>query len=145
MVRVDGPLMSIEAHGWLGRRTYYVRGLVHTPYPIGYLNKIHIPYKISAFGLRPFPQFISQYYSHLGWCYQRRRTWHGIVWSAIRPPLSENKKSGPQQIQQAKITNGVLAWKGLTDQQRHVWRVYPRIKHMSGYNLFLRYFMTGKI
>jgi len=137
--------MSLEAHGWMGGDTYSVRGVVHTPYPIGFLQKIRIPYKISAFGLRPYPAFISQYYNRLGWVYQRRRTWHGIIYSAINPPISAQPHTAPQEVNKLKFAGGVALWQGLTDAQRHIWNSYPMYKHMSGFNLFLRYYMLNKI
>ena len=35
MVRVQGPLLSLSARGWLGRITYRRAHLVRNPYPIG--------------------------------------------------------------------------------------------------------------
>ncbi len=141
MVKVGGPLMSLEAHGWLGRSFYGRTGLVPTPYPIGFLNAIHIPYRIAAFSLRPYPPFIASYYSGMGWYYSRRRTWHGSVWSAGRPPVSINKKSVFQLGYQTKVRNGVAAWLSMTDETKDIYHHWRHPARAAGYHRFLSYYL----
>jgi parallel beta-helix repeat protein len=141
MVKVGGPLFSLEAHGWLGHDTYKTRGVVPHPYPIGFAAHINVPYFVPAFGLRPYPQFIGQYYNALGWCYQRRRTWHGIVWSAIHPPISKNKHSSKQQGQMQNLITALRAWQGFTPVERDVYNKWTNPRHASGYNRFVHWFM----
>jgi hypothetical protein len=128
------------------------KGLVSTPYPIGFASQILIPsgwtfgnfghtYKIPRWGLRPYGPFISNYYSNLGWCYQRRRTWHGIIYSAIRPPISVNKKTVFQLGYQGKFRNGVVVWQGMSESTKNIYKAWRYPAHASGYNRFLRWYL----
>lgn len=155
MVKLHGPLMDQSVHGWLGNDQYAYFGFVHQPYPIGLLPFIHVPYSlwarkffgtyhVPAFGFRPYPGFIGQYYSGLGWCYQMRRTWHGIIWSAMRPPISVNKKSPAQLVCQFKFYYAVKAWQGMNQGTKDY---YGRLKypvHAAGFNRFLHYYLLDK-
>lgn len=158
-----GPLFSIEAHGWLGGKMYakraYIRGVwfepkhvVVNPYPISLLPSIHIPYsfwnrgihgtyKIPAFGLHPYPAFISQYYSPMGWCYQRRRTWHGITWSPMKPPVSVQPNTGFQHAWKGIFHEGMYRLSLLTDAQKLVYNNYTYPKAASGANRFMSEFL----
>lgn len=126
MVKLTGPLYSLSAHGWLGRYAYKMRGFVRCPYPIAFLN----PHLMS-----------SQYYSRLGWCYQLRRTWHGIIWSAMVPPISAQPKTGDQIWWEKVFADAVLGWQGLTGLEKGVWNSYNYPKHASGYNKFIRKYL----
>lgn len=123
-------MFSLTAAGWFGGREYHRVGVVTFPYPIGF-----------------WPRYLhsAPYYSRLGWCYQRRRTWHGIVYSAIIPPISAQPHTVAQEMNKLKFAAGMALWQGLTSDQQQVWRAYPRRKHMSGYNLFLHSYMRNKI
>ena len=145
MIKVGGPLLSLTARGWFGRYFYKTHGVVHQPYPIALLGKIRFPYRMPAWGLRPYHSFISQYYSRLGWCYQMRRTWHGIVWSAIRPPISAQPKSTAQEAWKNVFADAVLAWQGLTLSQKKIYNVYKYPIHASGYNRFLREYLLTHV
>ena len=50
----------------------------------------------------------------------------------------KNPRSGPQQTQREKMTNGVSAWQALTSSQQAVYNKNAIGKGMSGYNLFLK-------
>ena len=152
MVRVKGPLLSITARGWFGRYTYARFGVVPTPYPIGLLGKIRVPYslwdrnihgfyKIPAFGLRPYPSFISQYYSIKGWCYQHRRTWHGMQPTIIKPPWSVQRNTPWQYVYKQKFADAVHVWQGMSDATRHIYHMWRNPVHASGYNRFLRWYL----
>jgi len=155
MVKMRGPLMSLTARGWLGRYQYMGYGFVLSPYPIGLLGRIKLwerrtafgtlrPYFVPAWALRPYPGFISKYYSFKGWCYQMRRTWHGIIWSAIRPPIS----AGTDTLERAQWRDvfrlAVEAWQGLTDLQKKIWNGYNYPVHPSGYNRFIRSYIKQR-
>jgi len=163
MVKVHGPLFSLTARGWLGGDMYghydYKHGVFHTPkwlvrspYPFALLGRLRLwdrvtslgtvlKYWVPAFGLRPYPPFISQYYSPIGWCYQRRRTWHGTVWSVIRPPISENKKSSYQIVCQSKFAAAVACWQGMNQETKNIYHAWTYPEKASGYNRFLRWYM----
>jgi len=129
MVKVTGPCYSLTARGWLGKDTYARTGVVPNPYPIALLN----PNLMSGF-----------YYSHTGWCYQRRRTWHGIIWSAMRAYMPTNPQTVPQQAWRAKFAGAVSAWQGLTGLQKGIWNSYNYPKHPTGYTRFIRAYLLDK-
>jgi len=155
--------MSISAAGWLGGDMYGHRdyqkgvfvpskGVLPTPYPIGAGSFITVPsgwtfgnhgntYKIPRWGLRPYGPFISNYYSNLGWCYQRRRTWHGITYSAIRPPISKNKQTSKQAGRQWLFASAVKAWQDFAQFEKDVYNRWRYPARASGYNRFIRWFM----
>ena len=155
--------MSIEMHGWLGGDTYGKReyekgvwipakGVNPCPYPIGLGSDILIPsgwtlgnfgytYKIPRWGLRPYGPFISNYYSNLGWCYQRRRTWHGITYSPMRPPISKNKQTYTQLFRQMNFQQAVDVWQGMNQATKNIYETWRNPKHASGYNRFLRWYL----
>ena len=156
MVKIRGPLLSLTARGWLGGDSYgkknynqqgwfYPKGVVHCPYPIALLPKIHIPYSMHAFTLRPWPPFISQYYSPMGWCYQRRRTWHGTVWAAIRPPVSKQPRTSIQQGYLSNFADAIIAWRNLTETERKIYNAYKYPPRMSGYNKYIRWYLKTHI
>src|SRR3990172_3799129 len=143
MVKVGGPLGKLAAHGWLGHDFYKTHGVVPHPYPIALLGFLRSPYTMPAWGFRPYATFISQYYSHIGWAYQRRRTWHGIVYSAIRPPISARPETALQQVYKLHFAEGVATRQGMSQATRdiyHSWR-YP--VRASGYNRFLRWYLLN--
>lgn len=129
MVKLTGPLYSLGAHGWLGWYTYRRRGLVRLPYPVAL-----------------FPRCLmhSIYYSAKGWCYQLRRTWHGIVWSAIRPPISAQPKTGDQIWWEKVFADAVAGWQGLTGLEKGIWNSYSYPKHPSGYNRYIRDYLKKR-
>jgi len=129
MVRVHGPLYSLSARGWLGKLLYRRRGVVRNPYPIALLPR----------GLK-----ISLYYNYKGWCYQRRRTWHGIVWSAMKAYTPTNPNSPAQQARRLLFAQAVAAWQALTsaEQDEYNKRRYP--PRIPGYNRFLREYLNNR-
>jgi len=161
MVRVNAPLFSFSAHGWLGRYTYARTGVVKNPYPIdlfafrygviqhsGIWSDKKIAWDASNFtwdGQRAdMPRaFLSFYYSPKGWCYQRRRTWHGIIYSAMRPPISAQPKTASQEAWKSVFADAVAGWQALTGIEKGVWNSYNYPKHPSGYNRFLRWYLKS--
>jgi hypothetical protein len=142
----------MTARGWLGKRQYGGYGFVFNPYPIALLPHItryrlrgNPPlwqtYHIPAWGLRPYPLWISQYYSNMGWCYQMRRTWHGITWAAIRPPISVQPKTLLQEAYKTRFGDAVRAWQVMTDEQKQVYENYSYPVHAAGYHRFIRWYI----
>jgi len=129
MVKVTGPCYSLSAQGWLGRYQYARLGFVSEPYPIALVN----PYLMTG-----------QYYSRLGWCYQRKRTWHGIIWSAMVPPISAQPKTLAQEANKAKFGSGVRLWQVMSEATRNHYRKLRYWTAASGYNRFLHYYMLDK-
>lgn len=129
MVKVSWPCYSLSAHGWLGKVSYHRRGFVTNAYPVGALN----PYLVSA-----------PYYSPVGWCYQRRRTWHGVIWSAIKPPVPSNPQTEEQQAWRAKFASGVALWQGMDEETKDYYNKLNYPEHASGYNRFLHYYLLDK-
>jgi len=141
MIRIAAPLDSLTAQGWLGRWAYGIHGVVRNPYPIGLGQKIRYPYSMQAFGLRPYPLFIYQYYNRLGWCYQRRRTWHGIVYAAISPPISLNQKTNDQVVKQTKFADAITMWQGFDDTLKDIYNHLRYPNRGTGYNKFISKYM----
>ncbi len=52
--------------------------------------------------------------------------------------ITKNPRTEPQQTNRAKMAAAVLAWQGLTDEQKIPYNIKSRGKHMSGYNVFLK-------
>ena len=129
MVKIFMPLKSIRASGWLGRGLYARRGVVTQPYPIG------------RYGL---PFNTSNYYSHTGWVYQVRRTWHGLQNVAARPSISEPPNTPAQQATKDNLTDGAAVWSGMSEGLKDVYRRKASGKKYGGYNLFLSHYLTGK-
>jgi len=129
MVKVTGPLFSHSAGGWLGKYTYARTGLVANPYPIALIN----PYLNTG-----------MYYSRIGWCYQRKRTWHGIIYSAMKPPISAQPKTPAQEANKAKFALAVLSWQGMNQTTKDYYHKLRYPVHASGYNRFIHYYMLDK-
>lgn len=162
MVRVRAPLFSFGAQGWLGKDLYARHGIVRNPYPIGMFNfRYGILWESGTWadkrvawsatnwtwdGHRPnLPRaFLSFYYNKRGWCYQRRRTWHGIIWSAMRGYVPANPQTAPQQANRALFANAVSAWQALSGLEKGVWNSYNYPKHPSGYNRFISAYLKDK-
>ena len=163
MVKVTAPLLSLRAHGWLGQFVYRRLGLVSTSYPIGFFNFRYgliaqagfwadkriawaaTNWTWDGFRVNVLRSFLSFYYSPQGWCYQSRRTWHGIISSAIHPPISVNPKNPYQLVCQNRFYAAVKAWQSLTEAQKDIYRAWTYPVHASGYNRFLSWFMNSRL
>ena len=144
MVKVRGPLFSLFASGWLGRFFYRTHGVVHHPYPFALLGFIRKPYRMPAFGLRPYPPFIAKYYYPLGWLYENRRTWHGIQPTVRRVAFVSNPDSQYQIQTQDNLRQAVLTWKSMDNEIKDVYNkmTYPR--RLDGYRRFIRLYLLGR-
>ncbi len=130
MVKLTAPCYSLQARGWLGRWQYGQRGFVSAPYPIGL-----------------FPRYLihSFYYSPKGWCYQLRRTWHGIVWAAMRPPISIQPNTAIQYAYKQIFAEAVHVWQGMNEATKSVYKAWSYPVHASGYNRWLRWFLKERL
>ena len=54
-----------------------------------------------------------------------------------------NPQTVPQQANRAKFAAGVLAWQGLTTEQKNVYNEIAKKKRNSGYALYLREYMLA--
>jgi hypothetical protein len=152
MVKVPGPLLSLQAHGWFGRWAYGAHGVVKNPYPIALLPKLRLwdrttslgtalKYWVPAFGLHPYPSFIAAYYSRLGWTYQMRRTWHGITWSAIHPPISAQPNTALQYAYKLRFADGVHLWQSMSDATKNIYHHWTYPVHATRYGRFMHWFL----
>jgi len=154
-----GPLLSMTASGWLGRSVYghrqYRAGrwvepkwLVPNPYPIGGVGHIWIPYSnwarqifgvyhVPTWGLKPYPAFISQYYSPLGWTYEMRRTWHGMSPIPRRSTWATVRQTTKQVTYRNRFADAVEAWQALSAPTKDIYNKMKYPLHSSGYNKFL--------
>ena len=126
MVKIVGALYTNSARGWLGRYQYARLKVVSNPYPIG----LHWKYPYHAY-----------YYSPRGWCYQMRRTWHGIVQSAIKPPVGPNPQTALQQSWRQQFADAITSWQGMDQATKDVYNKWKYPVHASGYNRFLRWYL----
>ncbi len=137
MIKVRPPLYSLAAHGWLGGDMYghrdYQKGVWHEPKGL-----VTMPYPVAF-----FPRYLmtSPYYSRIGWVYQRRRTWHGIIYSAMRPPISANRKTPYQIAQQTRFGDAVRLWQTMSAATKNIYHHWKYPVHASGYNRFLRWYI----
>jgi hypothetical protein len=155
MVKVRGPLLSIEAHGWLGGYFYQTHFVNPFPYPISLLGRIRVPYslwdrgihgmyRIPAFAVFPYPGFISQYYSPTGWVYEQRRTWHGMQPTIRRAvwPLKQNV--GKNDVYNQRFKNAILAWHALTQEEKDIYNKMKYPRRMQGVNRFIKLFIKSE-
>ncbi len=156
MVKITAPLLSLTAHGWLGGDMYMHRwykdgvwheptGVVQNPYPIGAGQSIRYPYHMNAFGPRPYPAFISSYYSPRGWVYQRARTWHGCIIRAIRPPISVQPRTSAQTGNEVLFAEAVAEWQAMSQGQQDVYKKWRYPAKASGYNRFLSWYLRSHV
>lgn len=68
----------------------------------------------------------------------RQRKYPGET-RAYREPhyIPYNPRTETQQANRQKMTDGVLAWQGLPDPEKKLWRIKAVGEKMTGFNLFL--------
>lgn len=54
-----------------------------------------------------------------------------------------NPQTEAQQANRQKYTDGIVAWQGLTSEQKEIYNEFARYKPYSGYNLFLREYILS--
>lgn len=57
--------------------------------------------------------------------------------------ITKNPRYAPQQANRQKYADGVLAWQGLTEEQKNQYNEKAKGKRMSGYNLFLKEYLLS--
>jgi len=135
-MKVQAPVLSLEAHGGFG--IYRFRGKIHPPfpYPIALYPSFFYPYgaKPEYFG---HPDFFHFY----GWYYQLRRTWHGIVWAAHKYTPPYNPQTPIQTGYRGIFAKAVYAWQQLTEEEKDYYRKLRYPVKASGYNRFIRQYL----
>lgn len=69
--------------------------------------------------------------------YRHTQYYNNRVWQKISFMWSPNPRTEFQQANRAKMADGILAWRELTDEQKKLLNKRATRKKMSGYNLFL--------
>lgn len=57
--------------------------------------------------------------------------------------ITKNPRTVPQQANRQKYADAILAWQGLTNEQKQVYNKRAIGKGMSGYNLFLKEYLLS--
>jgi hypothetical protein len=145
MVKIRGPVLSFTARGWLGGYFYQTHFVNPFPYPIALLGRIREPYFMPAWGLRPYPSFISQYYSPTGWIYEMRRTWHGIQPTARRAqwPIKQAVDRGDPY--QKRYADAVSIWQGMSQEVKDIYNKLKFPPRCSGYNKWIKFYIENTV
>ncbi len=98
-----------------------------------------------AFGLRPDPDFISKYYSHTGWTYQMRRTWHGIQPTIGHQPLFTDRQSIYQISRRWLFYYAKQALKTMSPATLNLYKLMRYPDHVLPENRFVRMYMRENI
>lgn len=121
-----GPMYSITAQGGFGLYRVGVSKKAGFPYPIGIRPKI----------------YLGMYYHPYGWYYQRRRTWHGIIWAAHKyPGPPPNPQTPLQQGYRGIFADGVSTWQGMDSDTKDYYNKLKYPRKMTGFNRFLHYYL----
>ena len=131
-----GPLLSPRVSGWFGHSTYSNRGVVKNPYPIAIRAKQY-PHRFIIHGY-------GAYYHPYGWIYERRRTWHGLQMVAKRAPVPNITRTPAQQANRQKYGEAVGKWRSMQQGVKDYYNISCKPRRMSGWNLFLKSYLTGK-
>jgi hypothetical protein len=57
--------------------------------------------------------------------------------------ITKNPRTVPQQAQRSKFADAVAGWQALTAEEKEVYNIRARGKHLSGYNLFLKEYLLS--
>ncbi len=58
---------------------------------------------------------------------------------------TKNPRTEKQQANRMKFRDAVLAWHNLTNDEKNDYNERAKIRHMSGMNLFIRYYMNSHL
>jgi len=122
------PMYSITAQKGFGLYRPGVTKGPPFPYPIGIRPKIYLGF----------------YYHPYGWYYQRRRTWHGIIWAAIRFVKASNPRTAKQQRWRGYHADGVSIWQGMNQYTKDIYHKLKYPRRMSGFNRFIRQYLRDR-
>lgn len=75
--------------------------------------------------------------------YQMRRCKEGYIPIKMKFYAPANPQTEPQQLNRAKYAAAVLAWQGLTTEQKKSYNVKVGRRHCSGYNIFIKEYMLS--
>ena len=132
-------LLSFQPRGRVGKPRFYGRAIYgNSEYGAGDICLFLTEYGSSIYGVSPYGNLIqlSGIYQRVG-AYGKFKLW-------LKDYLTtKNPRTEPQQTNRAKITSGVLAWQALTAEQKAVYNQKALGKHMSGYNVFLKEFLSS--
>jgi len=145
-MKVQGPVLSMEAHGGLGLWNIYKK---RPPlfYPIALYPCFFYPY---ARVLKPWydsdPSIYQKFrddapFHYYGWYYQLRRTWHGIVWAAIRYTNHSDLKTSKQLKQRGYFSDGLSVWNSMSDETKDLYKKMRYPIYATGFNRFLHYYL----
>ena len=92
----------------------------------------------SEYGQKIYGKYQYGQYNALFGIYQVR-TQGGKQQTILSPfYIPSNPQTAAQQTNRAKMTAAVLAWQGLTPEQKEVYNQKAKYKNLSGYNLYLQ-------
>lgn len=57
--------------------------------------------------------------------------------------IPRNPRTAKQQLQRKKYADGVVAWQGLTDEQKDFYNQLSINRDLSGYNIFLKEYLLS--
>lgn len=97
----------------------------------------------SAYGTRNYGAFAYGAGADTFGIYRVRHRWGKFVQEKMVFYFPINPKTGPQLIQQQKMTDAVTAWQDLTPSQKEEYNIKAKGKDMSGYNLFLSEYLLS--
>jgi len=145
-MKVQAPVLSMEAHGGLGLWNIYKK---RPPlfYPIALHPCFFYPY---ARVLKPWydsdPSIYQKFrddapFHYYGWYYQLRRTWHGIVWAAISYTMHSDPKTSKQLKQRGYFSDGLSVWNSMSDETKDLYKKMRYPIYATGFNRFLHYYL----
>ena len=76
------------------------------------------------------------------WIYQRYK---GLIYRRAYF-IPSNPQTPEQQSNRSKLADAVSSWQGLSEVEKDVWRKQAKkwSLHMTGYNLYIKYYMLDK-
>lgn len=97
----------------------------------------------SFFGDCIFGDFIAVYSDPSFGIYQQRKCKEGKITIKMKFYTPYNPQTEPQQLNRSKIIFAVLAWQGLTPEQKSAYNYNAKGTIYSGYNLFVREYLLS--
>ena len=141
MPEVEGveKLLIILPSKRFGKHRYYGRGMyAFSEFGNDDISLIRFPFGVASFGETRFGNVLI-----FDGIYRRDNV-TGKVKHYREPYMTPyNPRSTSQQANRQDLTDGVLAWQGLTPEQKAFYNIKAKGKGMSGYNLFLREYLLS--
>lgn len=75
--------------------------------------------------------------------YRVRHRWGKVIQEKLPFYVPTNPRTEAQQTHRQKLTNAVVAWQSLTEEQQEVYNEKVEGKQMSGYNLFISEYLLS--